>query len=165
MESPYVQAQLTQLIKDWQPEFLRQLLGNEQYKAFETWYGDGTSPDQENPFYKLLNGGEYGEYQYCPGIKEPLTAFVYYYYKRDNATQSVSSGEVKTESQNSRLAESGDKMATAWNRMVNLVKENINYLVESGLESWQNYYQHNLLWPNRQRKIVNIVHPINARFN
>lgn len=164
-ESQYVQAELTQLITDWQEDFLRQLLGATVYQDFKTWYEAGHTEIDNPQFYLLLNGGNYGENSYCPSVKEPLTAFVYFYYKRANATQSVSSGEANTDSQNAVHAESGDKASVAWNRMVTIVKQEIEYLVSVGLESWHNYYQSHLCWPNRHRNIIDIVHPVNPRFN
>ena len=117
-ESPYVQSALTNLITNRQAVFLRELLGDALYPEFITWY-ESPLPRPAGPFNDFLNGGAFtgpdGKPRYWVGIKKPLTAYVYYWFQRGNATQTVSSGEAKTESQNATSMPSADKMAQMWN--------------------------------------------------
>lgn len=55
--------------------------------------------------------------------QSPIAYYIYYWFQRDLYTQSSTMSEVKSRTENAVLADPFQKMATAWNRMVEWVKE------------------------------------------
>lgn len=146
LESKFVQAELNALITEKQPEFLDKLLGGLLHEAFATWYV--TNP-RNATYNDLLNGKAFLDTSWMPmhtikwvGIAKPLTAYVYYWYLRNNATQTVSAGEVKAESANARPQSSIRKQVTTWNLMVDQLRDYIRFMNTTyGAESlWTDYW-------------------------
>lgn len=93
------------------------------YSLFATWY-DSDEPRPANvEFEFLLSGGNFvsreGVPLYAPPISQAITAYVYCKWQEWNYTQTVSMGEVKTESQNALISSAKLKVVDAWNFLVN----------------------------------------------
>lgn len=118
-----VSLELDYLIATYQEEYLRTLLGPGIYSLFATWY-DSDEPRPANvEFEFLLSGGNFvsreGVPLYAPPISQAITAYVYCKWQEWNYTQTVSMGEVKTESQNALISSAKLKVVDAWNYLVN----------------------------------------------
>lgn len=55
-------------------------------------------------------------------LKQMICNYVYYWYKRDETTQSVGTGESKNKTDNATPVNSKDKQCRAWNEMANMVR-------------------------------------------
>lgn len=61
--------------------------------------------------------------------KQSLIAnYVYYWYMRRDASQSTPVGEVVAQAENSTINGPGEKMCRAWNEMVDIIEECVDYL-------------------------------------
>lgn len=117
-----VNAQLNNLIDANQEKYMRELLGPIYYNAFSAWL-DAEEPKPVNPaFQGLLDGATFqslqGIYMYAPPVMRPLTAYCYSAWNSRNATQTVSMGEVQTDSQNASKDTALIKVVDRWNEMV-----------------------------------------------
>lgn len=145
---PTVSVELEYLIATYQEEYLRTLLGPQTYDLFAAWY-DSQEPRPENvEFEFLLSGGTFtsrdGIVLYAPPIREAITAYVYCKWQEWNATQTVSMGEVQTESQNALVASAKLKVVDAW-----------NYLVNASMSYWlylHKQYANNAIWTTWERQ-------------
>lgn len=85
----------------------------------------------------------------------PLADYVYYYWQRNNATNTSGIGEVKHEGVNSSVAHGANKMVYAWNRMV----ERLHPLVK-------NLHLDNAKWPEfSKRDRWGDLHNLTTRIN
>jgi hypothetical protein len=142
---------LIYFIKQFETEFLVKALGRNLYRGFMTALGlnvttgayanvaNGKAADSVDQKWKdLLNGKEYtdqnGDLQKWKGfislsddgttIKQSIIAnYVYYWFMRNNASQTTSSGEAKGSSENSAPVSPRFKMCNAWNKMHYEIKE------------------------------------------
>lgn len=55
-------------------------------------------------------------------LKEMIANYVYYWYKRDETTQSMGISEAKPKAENATVTNSKDKQERAWNEMVRMVR-------------------------------------------
>jgi len=139
--------------------------------ADEPWVGSYVDAEyyREKRWIDLLN---------LPQLKPAIAAYVYYYYIRNQVTQTVGMGNVKPESANASIAWDGRKQVKAFNDMVKSVYDTIRYITASGeypeyvepnwliwrmqrygLEWWtQDYY----LYPVNFRRIPEIFNSING---
>lgn len=60
--------------------------------------------------------------------KSLIANYVYYWYIRNNHTQTVTTGEVKAANENSTMASPALKMVRAWNEMFKWICDLVNYL-------------------------------------
>lgn len=124
-----VQSAITALITQEQQGFLQQLMGAGLYNQFVTWYMGGQSP--ADPFYGLLNGLTFTHHN-CTynwvGLKQVEAYYIYYRFQEQDATQTVSGGEAKSQSQNAVNANSEYKMLCRWNDMVEYLFAYIAYM-------------------------------------
>lgn len=124
-----VQAAITDLITQEQQQYLTDLLGVALYNQFVTWYMAGQSP--ADPFYGLLNGLTF-QYKNCTfnwvGLKQVEAYYIYYRFQEQDATQTVSGGEAKSQSQNAVNANSSYKMIGRWNDMADYLHAYIAYM-------------------------------------
>jgi hypothetical protein len=65
-----------------------------------------------------------------PGIAldSPIANYVYYWFMRDNATQSTTMGEVSTSKENAISMGPGEKMSRAWNEMSQRVRQLAHFM-------------------------------------
>lgn len=130
--SAEVSERLTLFITQYEPQFLQHLFGYPLYKAFSA-----VTPPTDQRFLDILNGKEYtdfqGRLQLWKGLiipanppvspQSPIANYIYYWYRRNNATQTTDFGEVISSAENSINASPRKKMASAWNYMHEWVRE------------------------------------------
>lgn len=118
-----VSVALQQLIDEKEPEVLIELLGYQLYKDFIAGLAE-TGPAQK--WLDLKNGAEYtderGKLHKYNGIKNIITRYVYYWYLRQQATNTNGVGEAINDTENSTRTSPAQKQTTAWNDMVSYVK-------------------------------------------
>lgn len=110
-----VEARLQWFINKYEPEFLRLILGADLY----TNYVAGivvTAPDPVPAEWVALQDFE--------GLKTAIASYVYFYYMRDQFTQTVGLGEVKPTAENATASDPSFKMMRAINEAVRWVREN-----------------------------------------
>ncbi len=120
----YVQEHLDNLISKYEPKYLRSVLGNAFAKLFDT----GRNADSvEERWTKLISGDDYtdkhGIEQRWDGftnemLVSPIANYVYYWYTRDNATDTTASGEQTDTPIGAVGASPALKQSRAWNEMV-----------------------------------------------
>lgn len=165
-----VQTWLNASIARKQYEFLNKLLGPDIYLEFVTWYNINPA-DTTNTFYKLLNGDVFTfngfSYNWVGLVNaqkmSPLANYVYYFYQRNNATQTTSPGEAKTNSQNATASSGYNKQKQAWDKMAEWVR-----VFEFFMNNYYNtpidfgYYWY---WPlyrryeNHRRELTQVIFP------
>lgn len=146
-DDPTVSVELDYLIATYQEEYLRTLLGPDIYSLFATWYNSEEPRPENAEFEFLLTGGNFvsreGVPLYAPPISQAITAYVYCKWQEWNYTQTVSMGEVKTESQNALISSARLKVIDAW-----------NFLVNASLTYWaylHKQYANNATWTTWER--------------
>ena len=158
---PDVATDLNYFIEKYERSFLKQLFGEDFYTVF-------IDNITEERFIDLIA---------IPEFKNGIASYIYFYYIRNQVTQTVAMGNVKPESGNASIAWDGRKQVRAFNDMVKNVYEIIRYITKSGLypeyvePSWlvwrmqryglewwtQDYY----LYPVNFRRIPEIFNSIN----
>lgn len=130
VESESVAAQLTYLISTYEELFLRSLLGPYYYQLFVDWYAKNEEnrlldPNNET-FAGLLAGVTFENRQsvlvYSKPIKQSIMGYLYDRWNRENLTQTVAMGEVKTDSQNATTGAATYKVVDRWNEMATNVR-------------------------------------------
>jgi len=117
-------------IEKYQKELFKILLGNNLYADFDLGMGE-TTPLAK--WTNLLNGvsGYYTynglKYQYT-GLKEMLTAYVYFWYNNLETTTSTPQGESKSTTNNGDVVINVNKQIRAYNRCVDLFNEAIDFI-------------------------------------
>lgn len=148
-DSVAVAAELNYLVSTYEELFLRELLGPHFYPLFVAWYGKSAGDRLADPynvvFDGLLNGKLFenieGVTRYSRPIKESIMGYLYDKWNRDNLTQTVAMGEVKTDSQNAQPGNPTYKVVDRWNEMVNSVRlmwQWLNKELENDT-NWQNW--------------------------
>src|SRR5688500_2809740 len=114
-------------IAKYEAQWLRDVLGYSLYKAFKTGW---EMPGPAQIWVDLVDGVEYtdqqGETKYWRGLVaavsgessfdvSPITNYVYYWYMRNNHTQTASTGETKGKHENAEMASMAVKLVRAWN--------------------------------------------------
>lgn len=132
LDQQAVQDKLNLFIAEYEPKFLGGLLGYDTYTQFKA--GLLITPTIPQIWVDLRDGAEYtgtdGFLKRWPGLlqpattpmvpKSPIAYYVYYWYQRALQTNSSGTGESKPASENAMPAGPGQKMVTAWNKMVEL---------------------------------------------
>lgn len=136
VETSYVQTALNTLITEEQYSLLNKMLGPVLYDQFKTWYE--TLPlDTGNVFNDLLNGKVFtsvsGRQVNWVGLKNdekisPIANYCYCEWQERNVTQSVSMGEVKTQSQNATTGDPIAKGVAAWNLFVKMMFDYVEFM-------------------------------------
>lgn len=122
-----VSVQLNYLVTTFQEQYLRMLLGPVYYQEFITWYDTPVVDRPVNATWSgLLDGttftDTYQRQQYLYPLANALTAFCYDRWNRQNLSQTVSMGEVATDSQNASPASATYKVVDRWNEMVEIAR-------------------------------------------
>lgn len=132
-----VQELVTTIITKYEDDFLRRLMGYPLYKAFMA--GLPVTAGTPQRIIDLVNGKEYTSLQGFltqyrgllitePAQMSPIANYIYYWYRRLNATQFTGIGEVMTTAENSTNQSPNQKMATAWNEMCRWVWEFVLFM-------------------------------------
>jgi hypothetical protein len=75
--------------------------------------------------------------------KSPIANYVYYWFMRNNATQTAATGEVKGTSENSANVSASVKIVRAWNEMAETVREMNEFLMTfRDLYNWDHNRYH-----------------------
>ncbi len=154
-DKDYVAERIDWCINQYEPEFLQKILGYALYKAFvngvnistttpadpdetENTSEDESTVNADQRWLDLRDGVEYtdlvGELRRWKGLiitdkKSSFIAnYVYYWYRRGTATQTTGIGEVAANAENSVNVPPVQKMVTAWNKMVDWIKELVAFL-------------------------------------
>lgn len=97
-------------IDDYEPIFLKELLGLPLYQQFV----DGLAQDPIDPKWISLRDET--------DIKSMLVFYIYWFYQENNITSTVGTGEGKLKKDNATPANPVQKMVRNWNEMVNQVR-------------------------------------------
>lgn len=130
-----VSGLIDHFINKYEKELLTEVLGLTLYNSFKA--GLATDPVSQI-WTDLKSGASYtdtnGESQQWRGLitsapNESLIAnYVYYWYVRNNHTQTAAMGEVKSANENAVMANPSLKMVRAWNDMSRWICDLVNYL-------------------------------------
>src|SRR5688500_3522091 len=131
----YVIIQLDHFINKYEKQLLTEVLGLTLYNSFKAGLAEVSVPQI---WTDLKTGVDYtdlnGKSRHWRGIistapKESLIAnYVYYWYQRNNHTQTASTGETKGKQENADMASMAVKLMRAWNEMSEWICELIDYL-------------------------------------
>ena len=163
-----VQESLSWFIDKYEPEMLREAMGYDLYKAFISGLPTSTIGDRWDD---LKSGKEYtdinGKNRKWDGLVEAVSeenpfnkrsiiaAYVYYFWMRDQATQTTGVGEALAKTENAVRVSPINKMVHAWNEAAKGVQELICFL-----EANKDVYTE---WDSTTaRKTLRYFHPINA---
>jgi hypothetical protein len=166
-DKPEVSELIDTFIEKYEKRFLHELLGHGLYTDFIA--GVAVKPVPDAIWTDLKNGTNYTynqrTYNY-PGIKNAIANYVYYWYMRNNATETTGIGEVVNKAENAVRVSPSIKMSRAWNEMVTDVWKLVSFLdtkatvytgwtwygdVTGGY--WQNY---------NHARLKDIFYPINS---
>lgn len=124
-----------QYIAKYEAAYLLKVLGY----AFSKLFNEGRDvAEPEERWYKLINGDEYTNEQDITSKWEgftndalisPIANYVYYWYTRDNASQTTASGEKSDSIKESVNVGPAMKQMRAWNEMVRLNRELYSFLI------------------------------------
>ena len=112
-----------------QDEFLLYILGYQEKYNLEN-DNAGAFPTTQK-WIDFINGVAYVKDGYnidYKGIKEALKNYTYYWYLRDNTTQTNGFGGLAMQTKNADIVIQSDKMKNAWNEMVDLILKAPNYM-------------------------------------
>lgn len=121
-------------INQYEPEFLECALGFDLWQAFVNGALEQSSP--EDRWVWLLNGQNYtlnGRNGTWRGFdnsdkRSPIANYVFYQFMDNKAVDFTLTGSVVSETENNRTVNGVDRMIDAWNRMVDMNADLLNYL-------------------------------------
>lgn len=119
-------SQILGFIKKYEAKYLKELLGETLYSEFVA--GMSAEPIEQKwvDLADKLRDAETKE--------SPIANYVYYWWKRNEVTDSVGIGEVKPQAENASPASAVHKMVRAWNEMVDW-----NYRISDWLYAHPDY--------------------------
>ena len=135
-----ISSQVDLFIEKYEEKFLRDVLGYTLNKAFQVGL---QQPVIDSKWTDLAYGVEYtalgGKVTYWRGLIDaisgnvsfdvsPIANYVYYWYQRNNHTQTATTGENKAVNENSTTASPSLKLVRAWNEMSIWICELVDYL-------------------------------------
>ena len=137
--TPAIGGLVDWFIQKYEPKFMVDILGYELNKAFQAGWVAYTV-DQK--WTDLIEGVEYtdlaGKLRYWQGFvtflpslignQSPIANYVYYWFVRNNLSQTATMGEVKTANENATAHNPGLKMVRAWNEISRWVCDLVDYL-------------------------------------
>lgn len=130
---------VNQFIGNYEPDYLKRVLGYSLWKAFTDGIAGSGVVDQR--WTDLLEGKEFtiGAYTLAwPGFEakpSPISQYVYYQYVRDLASSMSQVGNTSPQTANADRVNSLNKMVDAWNEMVEL-----NYFLAGFLQANKTIY-------------------------
>lgn len=91
-------------------------------------------------------------------LKEsPIANFIYYWYQRSQVTNTGGVGESKTQTENAIPVSPGEKMASAWNKMVEMNVQMYRFL-NANKDTYPEWYD----WALVDDSNINFLRPINT---
>lgn len=147
-------ADVNNFITQYEPEYLRCVLGNELYDVFINEV-DGSGLPSEQRWIDLLEGVSF-TYKNCsyvwngfkpltPALKiSPIANYVFYQYVNNKVTDFTLIGEVQSTTDNNRVVSSVDRLVDTWNRMVDMNKNLYRFLKanKTVYPEWKICYDH-----------------------
>lgn len=135
-----VSERLTWFCEKLETELLQKLLGYSMWKAFDA--DMKKSADQQDQKWKdLRDGKEYndltGTVRKWKGLlanqgglvkTSVISLYVYYWWVRDNVSNTTAIGEIQSESENGKKVTPALKLSRAWNEMSSWVEELILFM-------------------------------------
>lgn len=112
-ENNFMATNVQDFIDKYEPKFLKKLLGVVLAKYFVEGLSVTPSTDIDPKWITLRDETD---------LKAMIANYVYYWYKRDETTQSSGISEVKPVGMNSSVTNSIDKQVRAWNEMVGMTR-------------------------------------------
>lgn len=138
---------LNDMIAIYEPELFRGVMGVTMYDTFE----DNTTATT-GVWGDLLNGKTYTDSATGRvnrwlglGLANPAACYVYYWIRRNrDMSTTMQGGEYISRSENMQVVSPGQKMVTAWNRMVGYL-EDMDAFLKAHASSYPDYDGHT--WP------------------
>ncbi len=138
-------------IEQYEPEYLKCVLGLDLYNAFIDGV-DGSGLPDEQRWIDLLEGVDF-TYKNClyhwngfkPDAKiSPIANYVFYQYVDNKVTDFTLIGMVQSTTDNNRVVVSDDVLVNAWNRMVDMNKNLYRFLKvnKTVYPEWKICYDH-----------------------
>lgn len=143
-----VAANVQRSIDKYEPRIFECLLGATMYGELLAAYDaiDPEGGELASPWKELMGGTTYTSiYGYTKswiGLApvlgtvafSPIANYIYYWYQRTVFTHTVGSGEKKNKSENAVDASPNHKMTRAWNEMVDMNRQLLDYLRSSSID-------------------------------
>lgn len=168
-----VQDRLNLFITKYQAKFLNELLGYDLAKQLTTGL---TAPTPDTKWTDLRDGKEFiglnGLMYEWQGLRDNLTKksiiadYVYYWWMRNEVSQTSAVGEVMTTTENATRTSPSVKMCRAWNEMVNGVWQLVRFLDANRTDyiGWRGAYSYNESYRYNTfsgYQLADIFYPIN----
>lgn len=148
-------SDVNSFIEDYEPEYLRKILGYDLWKAFTDGIAGSGEPDAR--WSALLDGAEFSynsrSYKWTgfTAKPSPISQYIYYMYLENGATDTVLAGTSTGNTDNATRTAPVMKMVDAWNKMVELNILLWNYLQanKSTYPEWKHEgYYPTWYWPD-----------------
>lgn len=130
-DQPAVQSAIAIFIAKYEPKFLKQLMGETMYADYLLGIAEDPIPEKWVTLQNLC--------------KPALASYVYYWYIRDQVSQTVGMGQVKPAGENGTIVTPMYKMVRAWNEMVDEVHEIAKY-IHAHPDDYGTYYTYWNYW-------------------
>lgn len=114
-----ISAGVQSFIDKYEPIYLRELLGSDFAILFVA--GLAVTPTPDVRWTALITPTGYD-------LKTAIANFIYYWYMRDQDTQTVGIGTVKAKAQNATVVSAAGKVKRAWSEMVCTSWQELRYL-------------------------------------
>jgi hypothetical protein len=147
-DKPEVNEAIDYFIEKYEPRFLSDLLGD--------IYDDYTTGLNVIPI-----DAKWTALKAMPELKNAIANYVYYWYMRNKATETTGIGEVTNKAENARRVSGADKMAKAWNEMVEDVWKVARFLGNGTTYTGWTWYGSDPRYGN-YGLLKDIFYPINA---
>lgn len=133
-----VAGSLSEFILEYEDRLLNDLFGYAFKKVYDTGIGASTEK-----YVAIRDGKEYtnrsGQLAKWRGLKytigtvkkSPIANYVYWHWMQNEASSTTGTGEVKLNAQNATSVSPAGKMVRAWNEMVQMVYELIEFLLSN----------------------------------
>jgi hypothetical protein len=105
VEQPDVAARVQWFIREYEPQYLQALLGSAMTDAL---------------YAAVEAGNMLFSVKIHENIKKAAAYYVYFHYRRDQASASTGVGEVAQEADNAHRVPMVDKLVRAWNKMADI---------------------------------------------
>lgn len=153
-------------IEKYEDKFLREVLGYTLNKSFQAGL---LQPVIESKWSDLRDGVEYtnlsGKTVFWRGLIDavsgvasfdvsPIANYVYYWYIRNNHTQTATTGETKAANENSSMASPALKLVRAWNEMSAWICELVDYL-DAKKDDYSEWADHDVYCMRRKFRPIN----------
>lgn len=132
-------SKVSGFINKYETRYLKELLGDDLYNSFIAGLAEEPVLPKWTALLNQLVNNETKE--------SPIANYIYYYYSRNKATETVGIGEMKPNTENGSMASAVQKQVRAWNEMVDWNFEVAKFISENeddyGPFIWINYHFHN----------------------